>query len=191
MAAAACSAGRDRAGTSGTTLTNPLLLPPFSRQWLVRSLLSLSQRCCGRSCCPPPPTGLQRQEDVMDAVVKIYCTHTEPNYSLVGAGGWKKNAGAEQHRSIIRTRQWAERVGRWSTAAVLLPACSIGAVADSAAPVPLPPARAFLYAALAAQAAVRLHQLRLCGAGGAGGAALPADQRAQRGVLLPGGRFGF
>ncbi|PRW56735.1 Protease Do-like 9 isoform A [Chlorella sorokiniana] len=26
--------------------------------------------------------GMPRQEDVMDAVVKIYCTHTEPNYSL-------------------------------------------------------------------------------------------------------------
>ena len=39
--------------------------------------------------CPPArraraclPACLQRQEDVMDAVVKIYCTHTEPNYSL-------------------------------------------------------------------------------------------------------------
>ncbi len=29
----------------------------------------------------------------MDAVVKIYCTHTEPNYSLVrqGGGGWEQS----------------------------------------------------------------------------------------------------
>lgn len=35
---------------------------------------------CASLCLSSP--AVQKQEEVMDAVVKIYCTHTEPNYSL-------------------------------------------------------------------------------------------------------------
>jgi S1-C subfamily serine protease len=32
--------------------------------------------------CAASLNEMQKQEEVMDAVVKVYCTHTEPNYSL-------------------------------------------------------------------------------------------------------------
>ena len=49
------------------------------------------QRKTGRSRRSPPPAQIQGHDDggleeedapFMDAVVKVFCTHTEPNYSL-------------------------------------------------------------------------------------------------------------
>lgn len=48
---------------------------------LVRTYCTLTARPNAMRTVASPGC-VQRQEDVMDAVIKIYCTHTEPNYSL-------------------------------------------------------------------------------------------------------------
>lgn len=136
MGAAACSAGRDRAGTSGTTLTNPLLLPPLSRQWLVCSLLSLSQPCC----CPPAalPLCLPAAPGGCHGCCGQDLLHPHRTQLLAGAFGWKNNAGAEQHHSGIRSSQWAEPVGRWAQVPCF---CRLGVQLPPPTPPPPFPSR--------------------------------------------------
>jgi hypothetical protein len=139
----------------------------------VSACCHMRWRATTACCCPNTTRGRSRllhQAPYLDEVVKVYCVHTEPNYSLPWQVRVRGGFGPQQR---ARARHAGDAFAR----------CSTPDRAPHRACCGAPRARRVGGRCAAAQAAVHEHEHGLCGVAEG---PLAAHQRTQRGLPHPG-----